>query len=159
VLGWLVSKLSFANVVSCVALFVALGGIAYALEDNSVASRHIIDGQVRSVDIQDDGVTSVDVHTLRGRDLGPGVRFNADLASIPAHSCTVRELTFSEVGWDGTNLVVVNPTVPLQPQYTGTALTVSGLPVNSGVRLRVCNLLSSAVDPPSQGFVALSFRL
>ena len=158
-LGWLVSKLSFANVVSGVALFVALGGVAYALEDNSVASRHIINGQVRSVDIQNDGVTSADVHTLRGSDLGPVVRFGADLPSIPAHSCTVRELILSEAGWEGSNLVIVNPTVPLQAPYTGSSLTVTGLPVVGGVRLRVCNVLGVAVDPPNQGFVAVSFRL
>ncbi|MGI9019473.1 MAG: hypothetical protein ACR2G3_02030 [Solirubrobacterales bacterium] len=42
--------LSFANVVSLVALFVALGGSAYAvtqLDRNSVRSKHIVNGQVK----------------------------------------------------------------------------------------------------------------
>jgi hypothetical protein len=157
-LKWLVSKLSFANVAAAIAVFIALGGVAYALEDNSVGSRHIINGEVRSVDIQNDGVTSIDVHTLRGLDLGQGMRFSADLASIPAHTCTVREVFFPTSS-PGDALVIVNPTVPLQPQYTGTSLVVTGLPVVGGVRLRVCNVLDTLVDPPNQGFVALSLRL
>jgi hypothetical protein len=54
--------LSFANVTSALALFVALGGTAWALEANSVRSRHIVDDTIRSVDLQDgNGVMGVDV--------------------------------------------------------------------------------------------------
>jgi hypothetical protein len=58
------SRLTFGNVTSLVALFVALGGTAYAvveIDRNSVKSKHILNDQVRSVDIQDDGVTGDDV--------------------------------------------------------------------------------------------------
>jgi hypothetical protein len=47
-------SLSFANVTSVIALFVALGGSAYAvtqLDRNSVKSKHIVDGQVKSGDL------------------------------------------------------------------------------------------------------------
>ena len=57
-------SLSFANVISVAALFVALGGSAYAvtqLDKNSVKSKHIVDGQVRSPDVEDNGLTGVDV--------------------------------------------------------------------------------------------------
>jgi hypothetical protein len=47
--------LTFANVVSVLALFVALGGGAYAafhLPKNSVKSKHIVNGQVKEADLQ-----------------------------------------------------------------------------------------------------------
>ena len=48
-----------------VALFLVLsGGTAYAvtqIDRNSVKSKHIVDGQVRSVDVEDDGLTGADV--------------------------------------------------------------------------------------------------
>jgi hypothetical protein len=62
VLSRLTPNLSFANATSALALFVALGGTAWALEVNSVRSRHIVDDTVRSVDLQDGkGVTGADV--------------------------------------------------------------------------------------------------
>jgi hypothetical protein len=62
VLSRLTPNLSFANVTSALALFVALGGTAWALEANTVRSRHIVEDTVRSVDLQDgNGVTGVDV--------------------------------------------------------------------------------------------------
>jgi hypothetical protein len=47
-------KPSPAMVVACIALFVALSGASYAafnLPDNSVRSRHIVNGQVKPVDL------------------------------------------------------------------------------------------------------------
>ena len=47
------------------ALFLVLsGGTAYAvtqIDRNSVKSKHIVDGQVKSSDVQDDGLTGVDI--------------------------------------------------------------------------------------------------
>lgn len=53
-----------AFVISLLALFVALSGVAWAataLEKNSVKSKHIKDGQVRSADIADNGLTGTDI--------------------------------------------------------------------------------------------------
>ena len=48
------SQLTYANVMATVAVFLALGGgIAWALGTNSVKSKHIKDGQVRSDDLDD----------------------------------------------------------------------------------------------------------
>ena len=45
-------RLTFANVVSVIALFAALGlGTAWALQANSVKSKHIVNGQVKGVDV------------------------------------------------------------------------------------------------------------
>ncbi len=50
------------NVVAYVALFFALGmGTAYALDRNSVRSKHIVNSQVKSPDVKNDG--------LKGRDI------------------------------------------------------------------------------------------
>jgi hypothetical protein len=53
--------LSYANVVSTIALFLVLGGGAFALSKNSVGSRHIKNDSIRSKDVKD--------RQLQGRDL------------------------------------------------------------------------------------------
>ena len=68
---------SHATVVAYLALFVALGGSAYAgvtLSKNSVRSKHIRNGEVRSADIARGGVTSSDVRdgSLLAGDLAAG---------------------------------------------------------------------------------------
>jgi hypothetical protein len=58
-------RVTYANVVSTVALIIALGaGGAYAAA--KIGSKQIKDGSIQSVDIQDNGVTGADVdeHTL-----------------------------------------------------------------------------------------------
>lgn len=68
---------SYANVVATIALFVALGGSSYAavtLSRNSVTSRAIKDGQVRTADLGSDAVTSPKVKdgSLLSTDFAPG---------------------------------------------------------------------------------------
>ena len=61
------SKLSYANVVATLALFVALGGSSYAaiaLSNNSVKSKHIGKGQVKRADIGRNAVNSAKVKNL-----------------------------------------------------------------------------------------------
>jgi hypothetical protein len=56
-------RLTFANVVSMLALFVALGGSSYAaiaLKRNSVTSKHIKNGQVKSDDVKDSSLLARD---------------------------------------------------------------------------------------------------
>jgi hypothetical protein len=61
---------SHSTVIAYLALFVALGGTAYALGVNSVKSKHIKNGAVRSVDVGNDRLTGTDVDesTLSGVD-------------------------------------------------------------------------------------------
>jgi hypothetical protein len=51
------AHLSFANVVSVLALFLALGGTAWGLAKNSVGSKQIRNGQVKKVDLHRHAVT------------------------------------------------------------------------------------------------------
>ena len=53
-LGGIRSRLTYANVMATVAVFIALGGGAYAvtkLDRNSVKSKHIVNGQVKPKDL------------------------------------------------------------------------------------------------------------
>jgi hypothetical protein len=67
------SRLSYANVMATIALFIALGGGAYAaLGKNTVGSRQIKKGAVKSVDIKNrKGVKGIDVvdDSLTGADI------------------------------------------------------------------------------------------
>jgi hypothetical protein len=67
-------RLSYANVMASVALFVALGGVSYAAASkNSVISSSIKNGQVKSVDIANNAVTSSKIKNgnVGNKDLGP----------------------------------------------------------------------------------------
>jgi hypothetical protein len=81
-------RISYANVVATLALFVALGGTSYAVIH--VSSDDVTDNSLRSVDIRNNTIRSRDVtdHTLRARDLrrnslGSGAIKESSLAPVP----------------------------------------------------------------------------
>jgi hypothetical protein len=81
-------RLSYANVVATLALFVALGGTSYAVLH--VGSDDVVDNSLRSKDIRNNTVRSRDVHdrTIRARDvrrdsLGSGVVKESALGTVP----------------------------------------------------------------------------
>jgi hypothetical protein len=53
-----------ALIISCVALFLSLGGVSYGLATGSIGTREIKDGTIRSADVRND--------ELRGRDIRDG---------------------------------------------------------------------------------------
>jgi hypothetical protein len=61
-----------ALVISCLALFLALAGSAFAAKAASISSRQIVDGTVRTVDLRDNAVTSPKIAdaTIAAADLG-----------------------------------------------------------------------------------------
>lgn len=71
------SRLTYANVMSTIAVFVALGGGAYALSvpKNSIGSRQLKRNAVTSPKIRSNAVTSAKVanRSLKAEDLAPGV--------------------------------------------------------------------------------------
>lgn len=63
--GRVLSKLTYANVMSTFCFFLLLGGGAYAafhLPEDSVKSKNIVDGQVKSADVKDNGLTGTDIN-------------------------------------------------------------------------------------------------
>jgi hypothetical protein len=85
--------LTFSNVVALLALFVALGGTAWALANNSVKSRHIDNGQVKTEDLDGDAVTGGKIEAdavkasdvadegLTGAEIADGALTGADIAN------------------------------------------------------------------------------
>jgi hypothetical protein len=69
-------RLTYANAMATIAVFVALGAGAYAagLAPDSVKSRHIVNGQVKDGDLAGDAVSSLKVAdgSLLGADFAPG---------------------------------------------------------------------------------------
>ena len=113
------------NVVGFLALFVALGGSAYAV--NTVRSTDIVDGEVASVDIKnqdivsadvkDQSLTTFDVSTFLGVDVVDGTLTGADVgdesltgADIASESITRFQIGAGEVDSQnlGTNSVWTN---------------------------------------------------
>lgn len=68
------SRLSYANVMATIAVFVALGGTSYAVATGSIDSREIKNNTVRSKDIRNNEVRSGDVRnqSLLAQDFAPG---------------------------------------------------------------------------------------
>jgi hypothetical protein len=67
VLAKLRSKLSYANIMATVAVFMALGGgVAWALGTNSVKSKHIAPDAAKGVDIKESSLDEVPAATLGG---------------------------------------------------------------------------------------------
>ena len=64
------------NVLGLVAIFIALGGVSWAatsLDRNSVLSKHIKNGQVKSGDVRDNGLAGADIAdgAITGADIAP----------------------------------------------------------------------------------------
>jgi hypothetical protein len=70
-----------ALVIACVALFVSLGGVSWAVATGSIDSREIKDNSLRSKDIRNNGVRGKDVRrgTLRGSDVGSNTLTGSDI--------------------------------------------------------------------------------
>jgi hypothetical protein len=88
VLSKLRSRLSYANVVASVALFIALGGTSYGLATGSIDSREIKNNDVRSRDLRNNDVRGRDIRTgaVRSSDVGDASLLARDFASgqLPA---------------------------------------------------------------------------
>ncbi len=164
------SRLTYANVVATMALFVALGGSAYAV--NTVRSTDIVDGEVKSVDIgnneigsgdiKDNSVNTFDVHsflgadvadeTLTGADIATGsltasqiaerdIGINVEVGSVAAQSC--RDIS---IGLDG----ALDEHLLLTPSWADTSSSLSYTTeyraASENVMVKVCNPTATAID-------------
>ena len=110
-------RISPALVISCIALFATLAGTALALPTNSVFSRHIADGTIRTVDLKDNSVTSPKIadFTVGNSDLqanavttdkiADGSVSNQDLETDSVSSSKVQDngLTANDLGANSVN--------------------------------------------------------
>ena len=114
--------------ISCIALFVALGGVSYGVATGSIDSREIQDGSIRNVDFKDG--------TLRGNEAKPdgfggGAIKESTLGKIPA----------SSVRWalvDETGTIVEQSggfTVASKPGINGQPITNPNIYINAGSSL------------------------
>jgi hypothetical protein len=92
--------LTFSNVAAALALFIALGGSAWALATDSVKSKHIVDDTVKSADLNDDQVKSVDLQDddVRGEDVEAGSLSGADIADGTVDGSDVNEAALTAGG-------------------------------------------------------------
>lgn len=151
------------NAIALVALFVALGGVAYAgslAPNNSVDSSAIVNGQVKSKDAKDDGLKGKDVRdaSLAMEDLGPIVTGSFNLGSVAAGSCVNSQQNFVLGGADDDDMWLVTPTgtgVPESNYDNNGELIMLGIPHGGEGHIKVCNVSSGAIDPGSVSFKAV----
>ena len=96
-----IQRPSPALVIACIALFVSLGGVSYAVATGSIDSREIANNTIRSKDIRNGGILTQDIRnnevrgfdirnsTIQGRDVAFNTLTGADieessLAKVPA---------------------------------------------------------------------------
>lgn len=93
-----------ALVISCLALFLALAGSAFAAKTASIGSRQIVDGTVRTVDLRDNAVNSPKIAnaTVTADDLGPDSVGSEEIAKDAVNSDEIAEnaVTSTEVAPD-----------------------------------------------------------
>jgi hypothetical protein len=75
-------RLTYANVMASVAVFIALGGTSYGLATGAIDSREIKDNSVRSKDLRDNDVRGKDIRrgTIRSSDVGDSSLLAKDFA-------------------------------------------------------------------------------
>src|SRR5687767_5158707 len=97
---------SHSTVVAYLALFLVLtGGVAWALERNSVKSKHIVNDQVKSVDVKDNGIKGRDVFE---DSLGQVPRANSATTANSADSATTASNSDTLDGLDSSAFLSAN---------------------------------------------------
>lgn len=154
-----------ANLVGYVALFIALGGSAYAaatigagdIKNDAIRARHIKTDAVKAGAIKSSQVKSSEVAdgSLVDEDLGLAATGSFNLASLPAGTCT-NAANVSIPGADGEDLLLVVPTdngaIQESNYDTGGELVMTGIPHPGEAHVKVCNVSGGAIDPGTQAF-------
>jgi hypothetical protein len=147
--------LSFANVTSLLALFIALGGTSYGLATGAIGSRELRDNSVRSKDIRNRAVTHRDV---KRNGLGGTNIKESRLGKVPRARAADRVggLTGAQLllrcpgGTSPVSDVCVETTVRPRESYTGASIACEATdrPATPGRRLPTHAELSTAIGEP-----------
>jgi len=137
--------LTYANVMATLAVFLVLGGGAYAafqLPKNSVRSSNIVDGQVKTQDLGvGDALRFNDVQgTSAFRPIQSG-RFILSTDPIGANSCTGPSV--NAPGVSNQDHVLVTATQNSPP----SGLVLNGIAGNDEVVVNLCNITNSTITP------------
>jgi hypothetical protein len=129
---WIRSHLSFANAISLIALFVALGGTTYAavvLPKNSVKAKQIAKNAVGASEIKSRAVGTSEVRNgrllaedFRAGQLPQGAKGDQGIQGVPGEDAVALD-AFARVGFDGADATLR----PLEPNDAGQA------PQNKGI--------------------------
>jgi hypothetical protein len=141
-------QLSYANVMATIAVFIALGGGAYALSGkNTVASDDIINGQVKAEDIGGNQVKTADIAAsqVTGGKVAADTLFGADIGAdaIGASEVGPGAVGASEVA-DGTL-----GTAEIDDSSLFNDNSLNALDVNEGTLFNDNSLTSLDIDEPS----------
>ena len=143
------------NAIALVALFVALGGVAYAgslAPNNSVDSGAIVNNSVKSKDAKDGNLRGKDVKdgSLGVPDIGTVATGSFNLGSISAGDCVSSGENIGAVGADDQDTWIVTPVgsgVPEANFDQGGDLFMIPVTHSGEGHIKVCNNSAGAVDP------------
>jgi hypothetical protein len=126
-----------ALVISCIALFLALAGSAFAAKTASVSSRQIVDGTVRTVDLRDNAVTSPKI---------------AD-ATVTANDLGTDSVNTDEIAKDAVKSDEIAENAVASPEVAPDSLTAGDLAANSVTSSEVADqsLTQDDLGPDSVG--------
>jgi hypothetical protein len=153
--------LTYSNVMATFAVFVVLGGAAYAafhLPKNSVRSRNIKNGQVKKADLASRAVTGGKVrdHSLRLADMVVGkATVNFDPTSLQPTQCEIKSVNGGAfAGVKPGDVGLVFPDGVIDPLFA-----YSFRQDTAGVaNFAVCNGADTNHDEPSHAFTLVVLR-
>jgi hypothetical protein len=142
-----------SNVVGYVALFFALSlSTAWALERNSVRSKHIVNSQVKSPDVRNFNLNDEDVGQSRR------VNFNVLIGNVNPNQCDQHQITGLNARLDHVLLTPDSNTAEDDLVYSVLHSSQTGGGSTEGfVMIAVCNPTEVAIDDGETSFNLLVF--
>jgi hypothetical protein len=146
-----------SNALGLLAVFIALGGTAYAthrvnssdIARNAIRSKHIAPGQIRGTDV---GNASLDA-----KDLGLVIPETFGGFTLAPRECRSQLSFDNRVGLN--DLVFSGPVAPIDPVFLRGGVVVTAHVVSTdrdtGYRLTFCNFTDAPIDLPAQNFKTL----
>lgn len=158
--------LSYGNVVSTLALFVALGGTSYAaaeiagrdVKNNSLTGADVRNGSLTGKDVKNRSLTGVDVknRTLTGSDIKDGAVTSADVRDGAITATDLKAGTLPQTRW-----LLLNESGDIEEQSGGfTVVSKAGINGQPATNPNVyINAGSSLVDRGLTGTIAIQNRI